>query len=262
MAAQDRKRRTMSSIHGIAIALAAGAWMLSVAAVAGQQEAPERRIWNGVFTEAQVERGKGLFVKGGCGVCHGPQLVGSGSAPALQGDPFLTYWQNKTVRDLLAFVRDRMPPNRAYATDIGNDGKVDVVAFLLSVNGYPAGPTELRLSEPSSGDAIISRKDAVFGAANFSHVKVVGCLNLAVDHTWSLLRASAAAVVKEPVGSSTAQDSVGLGTNTYQLVSVARRFSASEHVGQKVAATGLLYRTDREALLNLTGLVAVGSCAE
>ena len=67
------------------------------------------RIWEGVYTAAQAERGKTTF-NTACIRCHGVDLAGT-TAPALKGDRFQSSWGGSTIEALFGKIRDTMPPN-------------------------------------------------------------------------------------------------------------------------------------------------------
>jgi S-disulfanyl-L-cysteine oxidoreductase SoxD len=96
--------------------------------------------WSGVFTTAQVERGRTVY-NAECARCHGETLGGGENSPALVDDVFFTFWNGKTVGDLVEYTRTMMPsdgPGR-----ITRKRCIDLAAYLLSANGFPAGDTEL-----------------------------------------------------------------------------------------------------------------------
>lgn len=103
-------------------------------------------VWSGVYTEEQAKRGSGTYSQA-CGACHGPDLTGGESAPALAGDTFLSNWNGLTVGDLFERIRISMPQNSPGS--LSRQENADVLAFMFSVNKYPAGTTELgRDTEP------------------------------------------------------------------------------------------------------------------
>ena len=67
-----------------------------------------KKIWDGVYTEAQATRGKPAF-ETSCGRCHNNELVGSERGPALKGDGFFSHWENDTLDKLFTKIRDTMP---------------------------------------------------------------------------------------------------------------------------------------------------------
>lgn len=97
-------------------------------------------VLDGVYTEEQAARGADSFAQH-CAVCHGTALGGMGEAPALVGAQFVSDFNGLTVGDLFDRVRKTMPLNDPGA--LSRDQYVDVLAFLLKANGYPAGAREL-----------------------------------------------------------------------------------------------------------------------
>ena len=127
-------------------------------------QAPPPRIWQGVYTSAQADRGKATFTTT-CLRCHGADLAGS-NGPALKGERFQTTWGGGNVSRLFEKIRDTMP---VFATStIDEKTKLDVVTYILQVNGFPAGPKELAIEEL---DAIpIVAKGEAPKAQNFARV--------------------------------------------------------------------------------------------
>jgi quinoprotein glucose dehydrogenase len=113
----------------------------SVCALRAQAPPSESRsVWDGVFTEEQSKRGEPVYQKE-CAACHGDTLAGGESAPPLSGGVFLANWNGLTLGDLFDRIRKTMPlsaPGR-----LTRQQDADVLAFLLSVNKFPAGKTEL-----------------------------------------------------------------------------------------------------------------------
>jgi S-disulfanyl-L-cysteine oxidoreductase SoxD len=122
--------------------------LLILAAAAGplcllgaQAPADESRsVWDGVYTEEQAKRGEAVYQKE-CGVCHGAQLTGGESAPPLSGGVFLANWNGLTMADLFDRIRKTMPQTAPGRLTRQQDA--DVLAFMLSINRFPAGKTEL-----------------------------------------------------------------------------------------------------------------------
>jgi cytochrome c len=99
-----------------------------------------RTVWDGVYNEAQSNRGKDLYT-GQCATCHGAQLTGADSAPPLAGPEFLSAWNGMTVGDLAARIRRTMPQDDPGT--LSPQQNSDIVAYILSVNKFPAGKDEL-----------------------------------------------------------------------------------------------------------------------
>lgn len=79
----------------------------------------------------QVLRGQAQF-KRNCSACHGEDLNGRASVPALLGKTFVMRWSNAQVADLFDNIRTTMPQGSPGALD--RHTYLDIVAFLLHAN--------------------------------------------------------------------------------------------------------------------------------
>src|SRR3954447_12360361 len=110
---------------------------------------------SGWFSDAQVQSGRLQFAAK-CQTCHGAQLQGTG-APPLKGRSFDLQWNGKTLSALYNYVHTQMP--------LGNPDSLklqeyaDIVAFILSQNGLPAG--DERLTPTSPMDRVLALADSV-----------------------------------------------------------------------------------------------------
>jgi mono/diheme cytochrome c family protein len=195
------------------------------------------RIWQGVYTTAQAERGKAVF-NTTCLRCHGEDLAGN-TAPALKGDRFQSSWGGDQIDSLFTKVRDTMPPN--FGTILDDQVKLDVVTYILQTKGE---------------QAVVQ---------NFSLVQTVGCLAQGPNNTWLLTRTADPVTTRDDVPSDralTAAASKGLGAKTFRLISVVP-FKPESHAGQKMEARGLIYAEPGDERINLTSLRALGgNCSE
>jgi len=114
--------------------------VLAGALVHAGQTAPARSVRDGVYTADQSKRGQRLYVKA-CGSCHGAMLEGGEMAPALAGGAFTSNWSGLTMADLSERIRVSMPQNSPGR--LNRQQVADVLAFMLSAGGYPAGAAEL-----------------------------------------------------------------------------------------------------------------------
>jgi len=105
-----------------------------------QAPADSRSVWDGVYTEEQAKRGESVYHKE-CASCHGDMLTGGESAPALTGGAFQANWNGLTLGDLFDRIRKTMPQSAPGRLTRQQDA--DVLAFMLSVNKFPVGKTEL-----------------------------------------------------------------------------------------------------------------------
>lgn len=128
----------------IAFLVLAAVWTVAVtqSSLAAQAAAAPaaRTVWDGVYTEAQAERGAATY-KSACSECHGADLSGDGFAPALTGAEFTGNWNELSVGDLFERIRISMPPTGPAGVTPAQ--KADIVAYALKFNKYPAGTTEL-----------------------------------------------------------------------------------------------------------------------
>jgi mono/diheme cytochrome c family protein len=218
----------------------------------------QRGVWDGVFTAAQADRAKQPL--GRCQGCHGPELAGTDRAPALKGPAFLANWENGSINRLFVKVRDTMPPGNT--DSIAPEAKLDIVAYLLRENGFPAGTTELSANAETLDALQIVKQGADGGAPNFSLVQVVGCLTADTPGGWKLTNATEPIATRDNVPNAAALKSAedkALGNQTVGLVSVDASAKSGQMNGRKVEARGLLYRDGAYVDLNLTSLRAVAA---
>jgi mono/diheme cytochrome c family protein len=109
-------------------------------------------VWDGVFTEAQAERGQAVY-PGACGTCHGRRLNGAPDDPDTRSTPplararFLRVWEGRSLATLFEYTRATMPESNP--NSLTDQEYVDVIAYMLTVGGMPAGGDELQ-PEPQS----------------------------------------------------------------------------------------------------------------
>jgi mono/diheme cytochrome c family protein len=155
-------------------------------AAAQQPASGERKIWEGVYTVEQAERGKPRF-EAACIRCHNIELIGSERGPALKGNAFLAKYENDSLASLYTLIRDTMPRDGGAAV-VSDIVKVDMLAYILQRNDVPAGKEELKLDMSALEGIKISKKgvwDGVYtaaqaerGKANFLTGRCGGCHQL------------------------------------------------------------------------------------
>ena len=114
---------------------------LNAAAAGGaliQEQA--KSTWDSVYTDAQSKRGEALYAQS-CAMCHGPDLAGLDTAPALTGGEFNADWNDLPLDDLFERMRTTMPAD-APGT-LSRQQYADVLSFVLAKGGFPTGQTEL-----------------------------------------------------------------------------------------------------------------------
>src|SRR5262249_40746414 len=106
----------------------------------GPKPADTRFLLGGVYSEGQAKRGEGGDRKE-CAACDRAMLTGGESAPALTGGGFQANWNGLTLGDLFDRIRKTML--QSTPGKLTRQQNADVLAFMLSINKFPAGKAEL-----------------------------------------------------------------------------------------------------------------------
>lgn len=100
-----------------------------------------------LFTSGQAARGEASYDHY-CLACHGPHLDdGDFGGPPLRGSYFRSHWGAGDVATLFAYTKSVMPPDNPGG--LSDATYADVLAYILQVNGYQAGASELP-TDPAS----------------------------------------------------------------------------------------------------------------
>src|SRR5262245_56809220 len=89
---------------------------------------PTKSTWDGVYSQAQADRGKGLYSEQ-CASCHGSELTGGEMAPPLSGGEFMAGWDGLTIGDLFERIRISMPQNGPGS--VSGQENADRIAFVF-----------------------------------------------------------------------------------------------------------------------------------
>ena len=111
--------------------------VLPTALVVAQAPAT-RSVWQGVYTAAQSERGRSVYLQS-CGQCHG-ETLGGDIGPTLIG-PFWSIWDGRSAAELYKSIRTTMPADAPES--LKPQEYADLIAYLFSVNKFPPGEDEL-----------------------------------------------------------------------------------------------------------------------
>ena len=217
-------RRTSTIVAGVLALAACGALLHA------QAQAPPAgpTVWDGAYTDAQAARATPVFGQN-CSRCH--TLTPDGTRP-LSGDKFWLSYTQKTVGDLLTYVRTAMPN--------GNPGSLpesaynDLVALILKSNGFPAGATEVAPDTVATIRIVPKDGSSVLPANTL--VGVVGCLSRA-GNEWVLTSATAPERI-DKTGSRAGDATRALGTGTMALKFALTRLDP--FVGQRLSVSGML----------------------
>jgi quinoprotein glucose dehydrogenase len=130
----------MSAMRINAAILVVSGFCLAAATLNAGQDPAGKTVWNGVYSEAQAKRGAEKYGQS-CAKCHGPDLAGADVAPPLAGVEFNSGWNDLSVGDLFERLQVTMPADKPGS--LSRQDNADIVAFLLTRNGFPAGDAEL-----------------------------------------------------------------------------------------------------------------------
>jgi cytochrome c len=130
-------------VAAVCVAVTVQAVGMSAARNITWQASPEKRsVWDGVYSDAQAKRGRDAY-EYSCASCHQPDLSGDTGkdVPALAGEEFMRSWSHHTVQDLFDLMSKRMPQDAP--ASLRAQTYLDLVAYLLQSNEFPAGEHEL-----------------------------------------------------------------------------------------------------------------------
>ncbi len=111
--------------------------------IPGLGAAAKLTLQDGVYAQSQVQSGESLYKKH-CLACHDKKYFG----------PVLKAWSGQTLDVLFLTMATTMPevnPGMLY-----DDEYADVLAYILSLNRYPAGETRLTAEETRLAGIVIS----------------------------------------------------------------------------------------------------------
>lgn len=208
------------------------------------------RIWSGVYTTAQAERGRSV-VEAHCGECHQDDLTG-GEGPALVGSTFMLKWEMNSVERLFHKIRDTMP--EAGSSDVSDAEKLDSVAYILQQNGFPAGATELTETGSALAELRMIPRGGPGAPRSGALVQAVGCLREVKPNTWAITGSTDPKVTtRDPMTAAEKEAlSSASGHQTIELLSVYPRPEAL--MNNTVLVKGLFIKTATASRINVTSL--------
>lgn len=249
----------MNRLAGLLIGLAA--------AVTGYAADPT--VLDGVYTDAQAARGESVY-EANCASCHQSTLEGNPEAPALRGPVFMEVWRDDALDGLYQHMKTRMPRLPGGTPGSLTDQQyVDIMAFIVKSNGYPAGKAELTAAGMEK--TMLIGPDGPKPLPNNALAQTVGCMGAADGESGVVTQAL------EPTRARDAEQTTpdelkraeakGLGKATFRLrlgtlLDNQPNFKAEPLKGKKVLVKGALTRqagNDRFTVVSLTP--TGGSCA-
>lgn len=212
-----------------------------------------KTVADGVYSDVQATRGAASYDTS-CSGCHRPDLGGA-NGPALRGERFARIFAGKDLKTLYTKIATTMP--RGAAASLGDAVYLDIVAYVLRENGFPAGDSELT-TEGLSVEVLPGRPKPPPPVGDFSYVEVVGCLTPGPDNTWLLTNAS------EPVGLAVTGPAVRqsevtdrpLGSQVFRLLD-AMAYNPDALKGRKMYVKGLLIRLPGEQRMTISSFETV-----
>jgi mono/diheme cytochrome c family protein len=142
---------TFVSLAGLAAVLLFTIGLRTVPAAG--QDPPPPTAKDGVYTKAQAEAGKALFDKT-CSTCHAfKPWEKSDQHPDLAGEAFLERWNGKSIKELTTLIFSTMPNDGSMFLD--EKQSLDLTAYILMQNGFPAGEQPLAADEAAGRTRIV-----------------------------------------------------------------------------------------------------------
>lgn len=127
-------------------------WLVVGPQVSNGQDASSISIFDGVFTEAQVKRGKTAY-EDQCASCHGSDLISQSGAPNMVMPAFRFGWHGRTIAQKLEQIRTTMP--QGFPESMSDQEYLELIAYILDFNGYPAGDRELDADQTEVLEGIV-----------------------------------------------------------------------------------------------------------
>jgi hypothetical protein len=161
-------------------------------------------------------------------------------------------WGGTDVDGLFGRIKVSMPPDAP--SSLSDDAYLDIVAYMLQVNAFPAGRNELNADVMKS--IRIEGRNGPEPVPNFVLIRAVGCLVQGPDAAWILVDAGEPVRTKNPAASKDDElkdsEAAALGAQTFRLLNVYPRPDPYE--GHKIEAKGFLIRNPGGDQINVTSV--------
>jgi hypothetical protein len=188
-----------------------------------------------------------------------------GEAPALKGAAFMDRWRDYPLQPLYALIETEMPPLRFRTpeTPKRNAGaNLDILAYLLEGNGFPAGNTEL--TQNGLTRVFMVDKEGPQPPPNFALVLSVGCLVPETPSRWILANATEPIRATKPDEATpeemAAASFTPLGRRQFRVADLGYLgpgFSPEAFRGHKVQVKGYLIRQPEFERISVTSIVDI-----
>jgi mono/diheme cytochrome c family protein len=217
-----------------------------------------KTVLDAVYSADQATRGQAAYTAS-CGSCHLDDLTAYRGA--LHGKAFVETFQGDTLDALFRLTKTTMP--RDAPASLRDETYVDIIAYVLQVNGFPSGREDLK--SDSLKNIQIVGKTGPEPVPNFALVSVIGCLAEAPGDNWTLIQATEPAKSSNPDSVSAVElkafQAIPPGKQKFRLLD-AGYFKPASHKNHKMAVKGFLIRHAEGDEINVTSLhMLASSCA-
>jgi len=206
-----------------------------------------RTVWDGVYVHPQADRGESNFFMH-CAHCH----EGGGDGLLLSSEDFFNSWRGEKLLALFRYMKTTMPPDNPGS--LSDWEYLDIVTYILQINGYPEGSTDL-LPSHLEGIVLVG-SDGPQPQPDGTLVYAVGCLNRN-KNGWILTSASVPSrsrTLPESDQSFKTLEVQPLGSGEMRLEG---SFNAVENRGAKVYVKGSLTHRDGEPRIDVSAIRAL-----
>ena len=216
-------------------------------------QAAPKTVWAGVYSQAQAKRGEAAYAAA-CARCHRDDLSGYNSV--LLGGHFMDRWREDSLNSFFQNVQKTMP--RDAPASLGDSTYLDIVAFVLQKNRFPAGSDDLTLA--ALPGIRVQSKQGPEPVPDFALVEVKGCLAPETGGAWQVTNATEPVRTRNP-GTSTPDEMAAmkdqpLGTHAFQMMDLDS-VQSKPIKNQEVVAKGFLIRQPNGDRINLTSLQTI-----
>src|SRR5215471_2813142 len=226
----------------------------TLARVSPQQASESKTVWDGVYSEAQAQRG-GNFYNAACSGCHRRDL--SGFDGTLKGQRFMDRWREDSLDSLYSNISKTMP--RSDPGSLNAAVYLDIVTYILQQNGFPSGESELKSDALKSIQ--VTGKDGPEALPAGALIQTYGCVRENPPGNWTVANATTALRTRNPDKSSDddlkAAEARPPGSATYRLVDAAF-YHPERYKDHMVEAKGFLV-TDPSEGISLTSLAPLSN---
>lgn len=248
----------------VAIFVAAFSFALSASGCLAADATP-RTVLDGVYSAAQMTRGRNTYRRH-CKGCHLDNLLGDGVDPPLTSSLFIDAWREDYLASLFDFVSNRMPRGRDVKPgSLKTQEYLDIVAYILSYNEYPAGSAELKLEDLNTVMLVGPEGPAPLPPS--AMMRTVGCFQR-VDEAWRLQEAATPARVRDPDETTPAEVArsaqLPQGTLDFQLNNLdqLKDVEPAATAGRRVQIKGVLNGSGATARIYVLSLADTGQTCD